>query len=247
MVKTLYILYYSINFFLCEHVSMNNGLPSDVVLKHWEAYIDYLIFKTARQMQKYDIWVMSKYKSILMKSHKEIANCPVMSLYVKRELNGPCSYFYKELSSPASLQWTIYTYRSFMVNLTIISAYVPFSEHCHQHYINLLDNISTLFQKLCGQLNKESIYSRNNIVILKMVLTTSQTYRTVNLIGKYQVHMKNTMLSLSPVQVMALDWLVTNWRPAIVLMNLIEIECVWYLSASVYSSQHRAALIPIMI
>ena len=64
-----------------------------------------------------------------------------------------------------SMTWTISVHQTFMINITIYKAYIPFTDMCSPHYIQIHEghNMSkeSLIELFCGHTYTENIYTKD--------------------------------------------------------------------------------------
>jgi hypothetical protein len=79
-----------------------------------------------------------------------------------------------------------------MINITVKQAYVPYTDHCTNHHLNIVEghvshNVSIL-EKFCGHSSNEVIYTKGNKAVVQ--ISTSHTGECMYLFAVYQVHIK---------------------------------------------------------
>jgi hypothetical protein len=85
--------------------------------------------------------------------------------------------------------WYITVHRSFMINITVHQAYVPYTDQCTSHHLDFMEGHSstvTLLARFCGHSHREVVYTKGNKALVRM----NHSVESVFLAAIYQVHIK---------------------------------------------------------
>jgi hypothetical protein len=100
---------------------------------------------------------------------------------------SPCGTVQHSLSRAKFATWLITVRHSFMINITIHKAYVPFSDLCSPDYLAINEGhqirAGSVIEVFCGHILLESVYTKFN----KGMLTTNPAVLT-HLTASYQTH-----------------------------------------------------------
>ena len=159
-------------------------------------------------------------------------------------LTSPCSIIYFKSRNPVVAKWLIKVYNMFMVNVTIDSAYIPYSDKCRLHDIEVHDGLNvtghSMIDHYCGVISGEVAYTQYNRAMVQLQLSTVVQQIQVHMIVQYQIHMQNVAYRFHDVE----QFCVPNWLHVNILPSTIEftnglLRYIWYLSSSVlYSVDH---------
>ena len=155
-------------------------------------------------------------------------------------LHTPCSYVYFNSWTPTSRSWSISVHQLFMINITIYKSFVPYSDSCSPHNVQIHEghnlNNDSLIELFCGHTYMESVYTRYNKGLLHITFDTIVIYSAVTLHAGYQIHdqgvayryhMDDTHLPLGSI---------VNIQTSLNLQHTVTTINIWYLSNQVYSS-----------
>ena len=159
----------------------------------------------------------------------------------------PCAYLYFKSQVPASRTWHILVHGKFMINITIYKSFVPYSDLCAPHNIQIHEGIimdnNTLIEKFCGHTYMESVYTRYNRASLSVIVNTDIIYPDVTLHAGYQIHDQCVAHRYAMRQVHLPDNITVNIHPRLILnhiKNMVkEFTAIWYLSNHVYTNESR--------
>jgi hypothetical protein len=104
-------------------------------------------------------------------------------------LTSPCAQLQ---AIDINTRWFITVHSSFIVNVTVLEAYVPYTDHGHDHHVDIMEahaqNFTTV-ERLCGYSLQQVVYSNNEQVVVAITSTSSATLG-IYLKAVYQVHIK---------------------------------------------------------
>ena len=91
---------------------------------------------------------------------------------------------------PCSKTWTVSVLKHFMINFTIDKAFAPYSPMCKENYIDFhnMDLDADPFDYICGHVYMETIYSKGNVLIVRIQSVVPSGPYPTSLTASYQVH-----------------------------------------------------------
>ena len=149
-----------------------------------------------------------------------------------------CGLINMDTLYPTLMSWKILVHKSFLINITIIKAYIPFSDWCSLHHITIYEGHRSdkqlLIEQFCGHTYMENIYTKHDKGTLLMYFNTTVIYEAVVMNAMYQVQDKapvayryyidrSASLSLDP--------------SSVVIENQV-LRYFWYVSNSLYVAPH---------
>ena len=198
-------------------------------LKKWTRYISLATNMILDKLPASDSLVTYVYHLQAVQSSKRF--CPHVKLTSYLAVHGPCYSVYLSTWMPSSHYWKIWTHGIFMINITILHAYTPYTDHCHPHGVSLQEKISTTekstFGKVCGLVNMETFYSKTNAVLLRIYFEQYSLHRSVDLDAVYQVHMKGLAYKTTG-NILMQAWLKVNLKPHYRINIRQYVHYVWY-------------------
>ena len=137
-------------------------------------------------------------------SHRH--HCTILHRYsyarASVSLTTPCHYFMFQTQHVTENVWTITVHKSFMINVTIAKAFVPYSRNCKNNYLTVSHCINKMEVKdgarertkhnhseyYCGHTHNEAVYSEENKVVLTLKVSVENVAHITQLVAFYQVH-----------------------------------------------------------
>ena len=157
-------------------------------------------------------------------------------------LKSPCSTIYTKPSNPLLAQWLITVYNIYMINVTINTAYIPFSEECRLHDIevheglNVTDN--SIIDQYCGVISGEITYTQYNRALVKFQLSTVVQPLEVFMVLQYQIHLQGVAYRFNHFEKLCMpNWLHVDILPSLIEFTSENLRYIWYLSSSVFYSK----------
>ena len=214
--------------------------------KDWGNYISLLTHSVIENLNRLEKSSLTNTMSILTIRHYHHSKCESydylsVDFNLNNSLTVPCAYLHLETWLQSEHRILISVYRSFMVNMTILKAYVPLSDWCTPHNIEVHEGHHMsqhfLIERLCGQISMESIYSSCNRIILIVQFKPYRLHHSVNLHAVYQIHTQGVAYSFSNLQhkLIIPHWWKVNISPAFLLHIKQKVQYFWYISNSIYT------------
>ena len=111
-----------------------------------------------------------------------------------RILSTPCHTMYYLSWTASSKEWKIHVYRSFMINITIEEAYVPYNMDCLGNHITVYEghsfNKSMLIDYFCGTISYASVYTKYNKGRIAFNVNTMRLSFKAFIFARYTSHIK---------------------------------------------------------
>ncbi len=149
----------------------------------------------------------------------------------------PCRVIDRIFDSPTLAIWQITVHRSYVINVTIYDAYVPYSDNCRKHFISLYEGINqsneTSISQHCGHVMMESMYTLSNKALFVITCNSRAPPHTVHLLMGYQLINVNTAYRSSGDSVNIPPGLHSNIAPSFMIHELDSTFYVWYIMADV--------------
>ena len=141
---------------------------------------------------------------------------------------------------PSAHQWQIHVYKSFMINITIEAAYVPYNTKCKLHNISVYSshtvNESQAIGYFCGKISNEPVYTKYNKALLTINFSTAMTVNGVFITARYTTHIKGSAYKfLKPC--LSID--IRAPSPNIAFFFEQRLSYIWYLSNEVIYRQFQ--------
>ena len=154
-------------------------------------------------------------------------------------LTAPCFDFLTFTSwIPESKTWHITVHEVFMINITIYKSFVPYSDLCSPHNVQLHEghsiNNDSLIEKFCGHTYMESVYTKYNRGLLYIMFNTTVIYSAVMLYAGYQIHDQGVAHRHNYKHKSILPPGTVNVKPSLTLHFMETIINIWYMSNEVY-------------
>ena len=169
----------------------------------------------------------------------------------------PCQQIYYKSWTPDYItEWHIEIPRWFLINITIMHAYIPFSDDCQPSQLAVHDRFnitqSSLIDLFCGVVKMEYVYTRGNKGTVRMVFDSAHIPYAVTLVAKYESHLKSlafrNRLPCLP------HFISSNTPISVVYFVEQKLHYIWYLAHGLYytafwyyygmkSGQHSAGLV----
>ena len=117
---------------------------------------------------------------------------------VEERLKGPCYSFYFTSRTAVTKVWSITVHRSFMINITIERAHVPYTKFCksNDNYITINEGLNGHFcptcdytiDYFCGHVHMVSTYSKYNKATVSVKSTIVNVPNPTMMKATYTVH-----------------------------------------------------------
>ena len=155
---------------------------------------------------------------------------------------SPCGTVQHFPNNAVFAKWLITVHSSFMINITIHKAYVPFSEWCRPDFLVINEGhqlrAMSMIESFCGHILLESVYTMFNKAMLMSVNPAVLTHLTAS----YQVHQQGYAYRFIGNQLFKF-WqhysIAVQDRPKIIIYASRHIEYVWH-----YVTPHLLAYQP---
>ena len=148
-------------------------------------------------------------------------------------ITSVCHSFYFETLRTCDKKWTFEPAHMFSVNMTILTAYVAYSDKCDSSYIGMYESTlggqMTILDYFCGHVYMESIYS-NYTVMLQMKSSMINTAHAPFLKAIYQVMAYNSAWKTFTTVSFVRSSSQPDYKPSFVFFNSGNFNYVWYLS-----------------
>ena len=153
--------------------------------------------------------------------------------------NAPCHHVKFKYMDFNFFHWKITAHKEFMLNISVYTAYVLFSDGCADASIQMyeiIDEVEERLELLCGHVHHVSTYTSTNEASL-IINSSKQGYVDINV--AYQIHPEGyarTLETTSLQNVLPLNWNVTfSSLPSEVIYVLNTIQFKWFMRTSLVS------------
>mgnify|MGYP001550725569 CR=1 FL=1 len=157
---------------------------------------------------------------------------------------SPCGMIIFKRHQYSINQWHILLLsEKFMLNITILKSYVPFSDACSMYSL-MLYQLQEKSLKFCGHTENENVYSDKAIEVRLQVvdelmilvelylrysiLDAGTAFNIENLSETYFEHNTNKLPCIQPIQ--------ANIAPSLIAMEHEKMSTYWYISSQLYNS-----------
>ena len=153
-------------------------------------------------------------------------------------LTPPCQFIHFTSMFFQSRSWTLVVQAVFMINITIYKAYVPYSDWCEHHTVEIHEGAdvtnNTLIEQFCGHVYMESVYTKHHKAVLQINTFHAYSQFKLNIMTHYQVHEQGFAYRFHKHLVCLPTAVHTNILPSyMILVNDIA-TYFWYLMTSVH-------------
>ena len=157
--------------------------------------------------------------------------------HVDSILTPPCYSVHFTSWHPSARVWYIGIPRVFMINITILHAYVPFSARCHLHAISVYnghdETNNNLMDYFCGTLKYESVYSKLSKAMITLNVTMAMKIDAAYLKAQYASLIQGQAYKfINPSCI--LHGIKTKIQPSFALYISQKLHYFWYLSNKVF-------------
>ena len=153
-------------------------------------------------------------------------------------LQKPCGSIYVTTQEVCSLSWRISVHPEFMINVTIYHAYIPFTDLCSPHNIQIHEghevNTTSLIEQFCGHTYLENVYAQNNTGVIVLTFANAVIYKAVEMHAEYQLldkGMADKYISNRPHS--------EDGHPNMLLFDRRVVRYIWYISKAVFVSTYK--------
>ena len=220
-----------------EEDVMNSSLCS-TVSNSWHLYLRYkltfslkysaMIGRTDRTTSISNLWktlffsLMQNRNQIMLKSSNNTKHYTIKMAH---------HHWYFKLGTHEYIKWTVFVPSFFAINMTIWQAYVPYSQGCN--YSNITSYNMGASQRLskiwtwCGHVIKDTVYSKANKAVLKLICITNILPHPVTLNASYQIMQPGAAYVFSPKsKFLPPFWNITIW-PDLFSYELGKLTFIW--------------------
>ena len=208
----------------------------------WKHYIDYLIYNTT--VHKYvDCNVcLEQCTRAVINSGFELHLSPQDSgQHAISRLTAPLSMISIQSWKLAHKKWRLTVHKDFMLNITITSAYVPFSDNCTPHNIDIYERQETFHNKrvarFCGVITMETVYVSSNDGMIQLNALTEVALFAITLEAAYQIHQRNVAYRHDRDWICVPKQINVSQPPSSMFIHQTVIQYLWYMSSKVLSTK----------
>ena len=149
--------------------------------------------------------------------------------------SAPCKQIHFSSIHPVTLELFITVQTALSINITVLEAYVPYSENCYQHYISIID--ASQINTFCGYVKEEIIYTFYPQGTITMEASKTFLAHNIRLHMVYEAHLRGLAYRFSEFYFLP-TWNVSiTHSPSFVLFSEDRLKYVWYLHNEVTRSK----------
>ena len=108
------------------------------------------------------------------------------------KLTSPLKLMYFASRNSTSHRWLIQVHKTFMINVTVFKAYVPFTDLCSPHTVGVYEGHEamndTLIEKFCGHVSMETVYTKHNKGLLRIQAFADMLLLPISIQAQYEIH-----------------------------------------------------------
>jgi ribosomal protein S19 len=105
---------------------------------------------------------------------------------------SPCHILLVKSDTPTYVTWFITVHKTLIVNVTVIKAYVSYTDTCSSHSVAVWEGHSfteyASHEKFCGHILLESSYTKSYKGAVSVYASSTIQFTTVEVLASYQVH-----------------------------------------------------------
>ena len=152
--------------------------------------------------------------------------------YTNDLITLPCGIiYYNTWESMTQQKWRLTVYEHFMVNVTIMQGFVPYTRHCRPHHFTVHEGLRTsrtsTVDTFCGKVQYESVYTKSNEAAIVFTARVSVTPFNVFLWAKYSVFIKHQAYKF--MGKCSHDGITSAIKPSVLLFISAKLYYYWYI------------------
>ena len=184
-----------------------------------------------------ELSMVDQYKSLRQIIILLFEECVEPKVYIPQQrFYAPCKMFlYETYEAKVNELWRITAHYKYVINMTILTAYVHFTDTCDPHYIKLLSRNHTTSsgRKYCGHVMSESLYTFDKFGTVLLQSTQHYQYHKPMLKLAYEIMHKGAAYAYSTMHsnfYYPKSWMFkTAKEPCWILLRQKILRYAWYL------------------
>ena len=153
-------------------------------------------------------------------------------------LTSPCHRITLRSWEVVAKSWYIKVHKSFIVNITIYEAFVPYTDWCSPHHITVLENTkqadNVTIDQFCGLIRMEPVYTKGREGVIYLYSDAQILPTEIHIIAGYQVCKQELVYRYNENTTGLITQWAVNRRPSLSYLFHGNMVYFWYTTASIY-------------
>ena len=171
--------------------------------------------------------------------------CPDNHLFLKnhKQSFSPCGHIHFETwlhGTIQNLHWQIIVHKTFMINISISEAFVPYTDNCEGENVVVREGHGgELIAHFCGHISKEFVYTKRNEALLFVDLKSMYGFMpplSPRLEASYQIHALGSAYRFTNpcTRNQSAEKIIFHKLPSVAVYHSKHLYYFWYLANSIY-------------